>query len=182
SVTINKHDTATTVTLSPGTVGTGQTETLTAVINTGGLFGNDPGIVPTGTAAFWDGPIGSGTLLGTVPVSQVIVNQNGLPVITFQAALSTTFAVTGGHTINVRYSGDANFNTSDGSNTLQVVPATTTTVTSDNANPGSNNQTLNLTATVTPTSGTATGSVQFYDGSVPIGSPVNLNGSGVATL
>src|SRR5262249_16842097 len=58
----------------------------------------------------------------------------------------------------------------------------TTTLTTDNANPTSNNQTLNLTATVTAASGTPAGTVQFYDNTLPLGAPVALNGSGVATL
>jgi hypothetical protein len=175
SVTINKASTSTSVTLSPSTVGTGQTETLTALVapeSTG---------APTGTVTFWDGPVGTGTNLGTVALTQVIVNQGGLPVVTYQARLATTFAATGAHAINAAYSGDVNFNSSTGNNTLQVVPATTTTVTSDNANPGPNGATLNLTATVTPTSGTATGTVQFYDDTLPIGNPITLS-SGAATL
>src|SRR5262249_12918362 len=139
------------------------------------------GGAPTGTVTFTDTT--TSTTLGTVAVTQVIVNQGGLPVVTYQAALTTTFATTGAHNPSAAYNGDSNFNGSTGTNTLQVVTSTTTTVTSDNANPASNNQTFNLTATVTPSSGpTPAGTVQFYDGSLAIGNPVTLNGSGAANL
>jgi uncharacterized repeat protein (TIGR01451 family) len=59
--------------------------------------------------------------------------------------------------------------------------ATTTTVTSS-ANPSNVNQSVTFTATVISTAGTPTGTVQFKDNGTNLGSPVVLNGSGVATF
>jgi hypothetical protein len=181
SVTITKHDTSTALTFSPTTVGTGQNEILTATISVpAGLMGNVPGVSPTGTVTFTD--LTTSTTLGTAAVTQVIVNVGGNPVVEFQATLTTTFSTTGAHSIKAAYSGDANFNASSDTETLQVVTSTTTTVTSDNANPLAKNQLIHLSAAVAASSGTPAGTVQFYDGTLAIGAPVTLNGSGVATL
>ena len=71
----------------------------------------------------------------------------------------------------------------DGS-TYQVVSGpsnnTTTTLTAS-PNPATVGQTVTLTATVTDGGSTPTGSVQFSVGGTAIGSPVPLNGSGVAS-
>jgi len=59
--------------------------------------------------------------------------------------------------------------------------ATTTAVTSS-VNPSNLNQSVTFTATVISTAGTPTGTVQFKDNGTDLGSPVALNGSGVAML
>src|SRR5262249_1940460 len=150
---------------------TGQTVTLTATVTP------NSGTPPTGTVTFTNGA----TTLGTAAVTQVIVNQGGFPVVTFQASINTSFASAGSPSLTATYSGDTNYTGSVGNNTLNVVTATTTTLTSSAANPVSNNQSLTLTATVTPSSGTAAGSVAFYDGSLLLGIR-NLDGGGVASL
>jgi hypothetical protein len=170
AVTVNQAGTSTSLAFSPNPVATGQTVTLTATVTP------NSGTPPTGTVAFTNGA----TNLGTAAVTQVIVNQGGIPTITFQAAITTSFASAGSFSLTATYSGDTNYTGSNGSNSLNVVTATTTTLTTNVANPGSNNQSLTLTATVTPASGTAAGSVSFYDGSLLVGSQ-NLS-SGVATL
>src|SRR5262249_44664812 len=135
------------------------------------------GTPPTGTVTFTNGA----TTLGTAAVTQVIVNQGGFPVVTFQTSMTTSFATAGTVNLTATYSGDSNYTGSNnGTSPLNVVTATTTTLTSSAANPGSNNQSLTLTATVTPSSGTALGNVSFYDGSLLLGS--GALSSGVATL
>jgi uncharacterized repeat protein (TIGR01451 family) len=59
--------------------------------------------------------------------------------------------------------------------------ATTTAVTSS-VHPSNLNQSVTFTATVTSAAGTPTGTVQFKDNGTDLGSPVALNGSGVATF
>ncbi len=116
-------------------------------------------------------------------VTQFVESQTGP--IEFEATLTVpanTFAAEG-YSLNATYSGDTNFSGSSGSNTLNVVNSTTTTVTSSAANPAASpSQSLTLTATVTSTgAGTPTGSVQFYDNTLAIGTPVTVSG-GVATV
>ena len=159
-------------------MGTAQAETLTATISGG------TGLAPTGLVTFTN--TASSTIFGYGTLSQVIQNQSGQPVVTFVATLTVpagTFTA-GTYTISAAYSGDAYFASSSGSGSLSVVTSTVTTVTSSAANPAasSTGTALTLTATVTSAAGTPGGTVQFYDGALPLGAPVNLNGSGVATL
>jgi hypothetical protein len=167
SATVNKDSTTTTLTAQPPAVATGVADTLTATISA------PLGTAPTGTVEFWDGPVGTGTNLGTGAVVQKISGG----VISFQASISTTFATTGAHSLHAVYSGDSNFATSTGDLTVNVVLPSTTVVTTSNANPtASPSQNVTLTATVSGTGGPATGTVQFYDNLLPIGSPVALSG------
>jgi hypothetical protein len=89
----------------------------------------------------------------------------------------------GTDTITATYSGDANFDASTSSVLSQVVQkANTTTAVSSAPTSANLNQTVTLTATVTPSTGGApTGTVNFLDGSTQLGSSA-LNGSGVATF
>jgi subtilisin-like proprotein convertase family protein len=68
--------------------------------------------------------------------------------------------------------------------TFTLAPTATTTAVTSSADPSVFGQPITFTATVTANSGIGipSGSVQFLDGATPIGSPVALNGSGVATL
>ena len=117
-----------------------------------------------------------------VTVTQTIVNHSGTPVITFVATLTTTFATQGNQSITVNYGGDTNFAASTNSASVLVVAATTTTVTTSNASPTAvSGASVTFTATVTSVGGTPTGTVQFYDDLLPIGSAVTLNGSAVGT-
>jgi large repetitive protein len=175
SVTISKTNTSTTLTFNPPSVGTNQSETITAIVS---------GVPPTGLVTFTNTT--SSTTLGNAPVSQVIVNNNGTPQIVFEATLTVpggTFTA-GTYNISGAYSGDAYFSSSTGTGSLSVVNSTTTTVTASSANPNAaTGDALTLTATVTsPAGGTPGGTVQFYDDTLPLGGTLNLNGSGVATL
>ncbi len=68
--------------------------------------------------------------------------------------------------------------------TFTLAPTATTTAVTSSVDPSVFGQPVTFTATVTANSGTGvpSGNVQFFDGATPIGSPVALNGSGVATL
>jgi hypothetical protein len=172
SVTINPAVTSTTLTESLNPVATGTNDTLIATITV------PAGTAPTGTVAFLD----AGTTLGTGTVSQIIVNQNGTPVIKFVATVTTSFSTTGTHVLFASYSGDTNFTSSTASDQLLVVFKTTTSVTTSNPNPTANPpSTVTLTATLTSDGGTPTGTVQFYDNLLALGSPVTLSG-GVASI
>jgi hypothetical protein len=182
SATVTKFATGVTLTETFKPVAAGFAETLTATLSI------PVGTAPTGTVTFWDvtnGSAGSTNSinLGTVSVTQTIVNQGGNPVIVFSAVLSTSFTALGTRNLSAIYSGDANFGTATGTDTLLVVNPTITVVTTSDPNPtASPSKTITLTATVTSVGGTPTGTVQFYDNLLPIGSAATLNGSGVAKV
>src|SRR6185503_8068156 len=169
----NKTNTTTTVlsSLNPSNVGDGVT--FTAQVNSASA---------TGTVQFWDGPSGTGVALGG-PVT--LTTGGSCPGGNACASTASITTLTAGtHTITADYSGDVGFNSSTA--TLaggQVVnKKATTTVVSSSPNPSNIGESVTLTATVSAASGTPTGTVQFKDGGVDIGSPQTLNGSGVATL
>ncbi|MEP7213310.1 MAG: Ig-like domain repeat protein [Acidobacteriota bacterium] len=67
--------------------------------------------------------------------------------------------------------------------TFTLAAAATTTSVTSSADPSVFGQSVTFTATVSTAGlGTPSGNVQFFDGATPIGSPVALNASGVATL
>jgi hypothetical protein len=120
---------------------------------------------PTGTVTFMDGttPIGTGTL------------NNGV------ATLSTSFSTIGQHTLTAVYGGVSPFLSATSAPYIENVIQLSTTITlNSSVNPVMLNNTVQLTATITSTSGTPTGTVTFFDGSTPLGT-ANLI-SGTATL
>ncbi len=127
---------------------------------------------------------GTATSIDTATVKQVVLNNNS-----FQIQFVAVFTVpvnsfsAGNYSITATYSGDGYFSTSNSTQTLPVVNSTTTVVTSNQADPtASNGQAVTLSAAVTSAvSGTPTGTVQFYDNTLPLGGPVAVS-SGVATL
>jgi hypothetical protein len=163
SVTINQASTTTTLTEQFNPVATGVSDTLTATIDS-----LPSGTAPTGTVTFIDNT--TSTTLGTAPVSQIIVKAggNGNPVIEFVATLTTSFSTVGTHNLSAVFNGDNNFSTSTGTDSLLVVNATTTTVTTSNPNPTANpTSSITLTAAVTSSGGTPTGTVEFFDDLLP---------------
>jgi uncharacterized delta-60 repeat protein len=157
--------TSTTIITSPtsGTsVNYGALVTFTASVTSGA----------TGTVTFYDGgsPIGTGPLLSGI------------------ASFSTSSlgVATSPHSITASYGGDTNYSGSTTSSSVAVLILRTTTVTgiSDNNIQSSGlNQNVTFTATVvSTTSGIPAGTVQFYDGSSGLGSPVTLSSSGTATF
>jgi hypothetical protein len=140
--------------LNPSVVG--QQVTFTATINP----------AATGTVQFEDGT----TVFATVPIS------GG------SAAYSTSTLASGAHNITAIYSGDATYVGSQSSYFTQTVNAkatTTTTLISSN-NPSSVGSPIFLTANVAPAS--ATGSVQFLDGTTVVGTATISGGSAGITV
>jgi len=151
----------------------GQPVTFTATVTTSGLG------TPTGNVQFFDGasPIGGA----------VALNGSG------QAQVTTSSLTVGNHTITAQYAGATNactgtFNSSTGNLTgnPQVVnqAGTTTSLTSNQANPVGTNVPVTFTATVSPVApgaGTRTGTVNFLRNGSPVCSNVVVNGSGQAT-
>lgn len=102
-----------------------------------------------------------------------------------QAQFSTNTLGPGSHSITARYSGDGNYNphTAVLSPPQVVGKGPSNTSMSAAPNPADVTQPVTLTATVTGAGATPTLQVTFMDGAATIaGSPVTLNGSGVATL
>jgi hypothetical protein len=126
----------------------------------------------TGSVLFKDGA----TTLGSGTLSLYYGN--------YVATVSTAALTPGYHNITAAYQGGPKLSPSISApfNQLVAQTSTITTVTAA-ANPALAGQPLTLTATVTPTTGTygpPTGSVQFYDGTVILGSASLSNG--VATF
>jgi hypothetical protein len=143
----------------------GQSVSVTATVTRVG------GGTPTGTVEFFDGT----TLLGTFTLGGSGLSSSALA--PNQAGLSTSALSQGTHSITAVYSGDSLDNPSTSSPLTQVVnpqapklPATTTTLTPA-ANPAVVGHLELLTATVSTTSpgGSITGTVQFFEGSILLG-------------
>ncbi|HEY4008765.1 MAG TPA: Ig-like domain repeat protein, partial [Acidobacteriaceae bacterium] len=124
----------------------------------------------TGTITFYDG--------GTALPGATVALSGGT------ASFSTTQLAPGTHTLTAKYSGDASnaAGTSSAASVSIDQAATTTTLSTTNANPTVGDA-VTLTAVVSGTDGfTPTGSVAFKDnGTLMPGSPATLNGS-TATL
>ncbi len=173
SATVNQATVGVNLSAAPSPVATGVNVTLSAT-----LTSVPAGTTPTGTVTFNDGS----TTLGPGTIAQTIVNVSGSPVIAFVASFTTVFTTAGTHDLSAVYSGDTNFATATGTTSLLVVSPTYVTVTSSNADPSAApSATVTYTATVASAAGTPTGTVQFYDNLLPIGSPVTLS-SGAASV
>jgi hypothetical protein len=128
--------------------------------------------IPTGTVDFKDGS----TSLGSAAVDA-----------TGTATLANVqFSTQGTYSLTADYSGDPNFDPSTSAAVSEVIdpaPIGTTTALGSSKNPALVTDTLTLTATVTPASGSSvpTGTVDFKNGGTSLGT-APLNASGVATL
>jgi hypothetical protein len=152
---VNPATTTTTLASDPNPSGCGVKVTFTATVAPAGA---------TGEVNFFDGPnpIGSGTLV------------NGV------ATLSIATLALGPHSVTAVYKGDACYASSTSNKVEQVVvPVATTTTLTSSPNPSTcRDDKVEVIATVSPA--TATGTVNFFDAGVPIGSATVVNG--VATL
>ncbi len=123
----------------------------------------------SGTVIFLDG----GTALtGAIPLSSG------------SASFTTSTLPVGSHSITVQYSGDATFNATVSAALAETVNSpkansATTVVLSVGANPSVFGAALTFTAGVAPTS--ATGTVIFFDGNVPITGSISVS-SGTASF
>ncbi|MGO8897662.1 MAG: beta strand repeat-containing protein [Isosphaeraceae bacterium] len=160
SQTVGQAGTTTSLAANPASSVFGQSVTFTASI--GVVF---PGAgIPTDTVAFKEGS----TTLGTETLGS-----------SGTVSFTTSALAVGSNTITAVYSGDPNFVTSSSSTTETVNQAGTTTHLSASPSSTSSGQTVTLTATiavVAPGAGTPTGSVQFFDGTTPLGT-ANLSGN-----
>ncbi|HEV2579019.1 MAG TPA: Ig-like domain repeat protein [Acidobacteriaceae bacterium] len=122
---------------------------------------------PTGTITFLDGT----TVLGTAPL-----NASGV------ATLTVSFSTTGTHPITATYPATGPYLAATSSVLNETVQTLTTTVgLTSSVNPVIVNANTVLSATVSSTSGTPTGTITFLDGTTVLGT-APLNASGVATL
>ena len=120
---------------------------------------------PTGTVSFLDGT----TLLAASPL-----NASGV------ATLSTSALAVGTHSITAQYSGDGTYSASASPALSQTVNKAQTTITlTSSRNPANPGQPVTFRASISPT--VATGTVQFFDGAVLLGSGVVSSGGATLT-
>jgi subtilase family serine protease len=145
---------------APSSAQVGSTVTLTATV-----AASSGSTVPTGTVIFY----ADGSQIG----SAVALTGTGM------AAATTTFSTGGTHVVSAVYSGDTNFDASTGSGPVTATVsggAATTTTLSVNPNSIALGSSVVMNATVaSASSGTLTGTVQFYVGGTAIGGPVMVS-------
>src|SRR6185503_17847710 len=90
---------------------------------------------------------------------------NGSGVATFSTAALTVAT----HNLTANYGGNATYATSSGTDTQTVNKAVSSTTLVSSPDPSVFGQSVTLTATVTGSQGTPTGSVQFFDGVTSLG-------------
>lgn len=153
SVTINKAGTTTALTSqSASTTVTGESFTVNFSIS------SDTGTTPTAPT-------------GSVTVSDGANSCTGSINSSFVGSCSLTLLTAGSKTLTASYNGDSNFNVSHSSGAAHTVNKadTTTTITSESANPSVVGQTVTFhygVAANAPGSGTPTGNVTVSDGSL----------------
>jgi len=160
--------TSTTLVSSANPSTAGQSVSFTATVHTTGSS------TPTGSVLFFDGS----TLLGNIALAGTGPGLSTSGLAPNQAQFSTSALTPVPHVITATYTGDAADLASTSSPINQVVnprsvvlPATTTALAAS-ANPSAIGQSVVLTATVSPTppGASLTGTVQFFDGTIALGS------------
>ncbi|OJV95893.1 MAG: hypothetical protein BGO39_21540 [Chloroflexi bacterium 54-19] len=152
--------TTTSLTSSANPAYLGKPVTFNAIVTPTG------GTTPTGTITFKDGA----STLTTVSLS------GG------KASYTTSSLSSGSHSITAVYSGDGNNLTSTSNTVTQVINmANTTTTLLSSINPSYAGQSVTFTAVVVSPGAAPTGTVTFYDNSIPLGSAVSLGANGRAT-
>jgi hypothetical protein len=149
SVTVVKAATAVGLASSFNPSLNGQAVTFNAVVSPA---------TATGTVMFQDGS----TVIGTVALS------NG------SAALSVSNLAVGSHSITAVYVGDPNYNSATSAVLTQSVLIATTTTLNANKSVANVGQNVKFTANISP--GAATGSIDFMDGTILLGT-VPLSGN-----
>jgi hypothetical protein len=160
SLLLNEGGTSVTLGAAEPTVNAGEEETLTVTV-TPTVAAQ---LTPTGTVTF---------LLGTTVLGQESLSDG-------TASLTTSALPVGSDAITVSYSGDSTFNAyaKAASLNVTVAPALTTTTVQASPDPAAPGVTVTLQATVSSAwTGTATGTVTFYDGSTQLGTGTLTNGS-----
>jgi large repetitive protein len=166
--TVSPVSTSTTVVSSPSASTSGQSVTLTATV------------APTSGTAIPDGTVtfsANGTALG----SSTLSNTDG---VTTASMLLTTLPV-GSDPVIASYGGGAGFlaSSSTSAATVAVSRASTTLGLLGSANPSVPGQSVTLTATVFPTTGSGeTGTVRFFDNGTRIGLATVSNAQATLTV
>ena len=162
--TVNHVATTTTVSSAPNPSAYGQAVTLTATVTASasgaGAF--------AGTVAFYDGA----THLGSSGI-----DSGGT------ATLTTSSLLGGSHSITAVYGGGGNYSGSISAIHSHAVNATTTTtsITANAPNPSVFGQGITITASVTSSSGTPTGTVEFFDSTTSLGTATLSSGTASLT-
>jgi len=162
TILIEKFSPTLSLSLSSTTTAVGGSVTATATITSSQLT------PPSGSVTFTldNNPAGIATLGGASP--------------TYTAVQSITIASGGTHSIGATYSGDASYSSATASpvtvSTGKGATVTTLTATPTSLTAGT---TETLTASIAPAAATSgssniTGTVTFYDGTTPLGSPVTV--------
>jgi hypothetical protein len=125
--------------------------------------------IPSGTVTFYD---------GVNPIGTVSLDVTGL------ATLNIPLFNAGTRPITAQYNGNSNYLTSTSNTVSEVINKANTVTTLISSAPTSpSGVNITFTATVVGSNnGLVTGTVQFKDGAGNLGSPVTVNGSGVATF
>jgi hypothetical protein len=156
TIVINQATTDTSVASSPTSSVFGQPVTLTASVRV-----TSGGSTPAGSVEFFSGASSLGTAM--------LVGSAG----TASAPITTSSLIIGPHAITAVYRGESNFAGSTSAATPHAVQrAATATTVASLANPSVWGQMVTLTATVdvvAPGAGTATGTVEFFNGTVSLG-------------
>ena len=122
---------------------------------------------------------GGGTPPGNVTVSDGVSTCTGTVA---AGSCQLTLTVLGARSLTATYAGTANYTGSVSAGVTHTVQLTGATVSvSGSPSTAVTGQTVTFTATVTGSSGTPTGMVQFADGATAIGSPVALSGGTAQT-
>ncbi len=166
AVTVGHAASSTVVTFFPVSPIVGGSVTLTATVSAASPSSPGSG-PPTGSVEFFNGttPLGTTTLAGGV------------------ATFSTNNLAAGANSVTAQYLGDSNFNGGTSPAVTVTLAQTPTSTTALSFSPSSPlfGQDVTLTATVSSTTtGTPTGTVQFFNGTTSLGT-ATLTG-GVATL
>jgi Bacterial Ig-like domain (group 3) len=178
-------------------VGSSSTNTVTQAVtqaptSTGVTSAHDPGLV--GQAVAYTATVivatpGSGAPTGTVSFSNggsPIPGCVGLalsPTPPLAVSCTQAYDAIGSQGVTAAYSGDANFTPSAGAMTEDVSPASTTTSLVAAPPASTSGQSVTLTATVSPTIGTADpdGTVSFTLDGTPLGTSVVSTSNGVSS-
>ncbi len=157
----------------------GSTTNITNISPTTTVFGQNYSVFVSVSSSY-------GTPTGSVAVDDGTGNSCTVTLSGGTGSCALPSTAVGVKTISANYPGTAlgwNGSSASGSHTVNQASSSLALVSS--ANPSSYGQTVTFTATasaVAPASGIPSGSVQFSIDDSPLGSAINLNGSGVATL
>ena len=156
--------------------------TTTSVTSSANPSVSGQGVTWTATVTSSGSPVTTGSVTFSVNgAPQPATGLNGAG----QAFYSNAALAVGSHAIVATYNPAGSFGPSSGNVTQGVNKANTNVVVSSTVNPSMFGQQVQFSATVNataPGAGLRTGTVQFKDGGVNIGSPITLSGGGSASL